>query len=58
MFPNRGVAIHYHGDLYNQTISEFLLINKARSLSDVLVGDGGEGGWWRGMIVVDNRLPP
>lgn len=49
MFPNRGVAIHYHGDLYNQTISEFLLINKACSLSDVFavtgVGDfeGGEG---------------
>lgn len=45
MFPNRGVAIHYHEDLYNQTISGFLLINKACSLSDVLVGDGGfEGG--------------
>lgn len=46
MFPNRGVAIHYHEDLYNQTISEFLLINKACSLSDVLVGDKGVGGWW------------
>ncbi len=45
MFPNRGVAIHYHEDLYNQTISEFLLINKACSLSDVLVGDEGVGGW-------------
>lgn len=46
MFPKRGVAIHYHEDLYNQTISEFLLINKACSLSDVLVGDEGglEGG--------------
>lgn len=59
MFPNRGVAIHYHEDLYNQTISEFLLINKACSLSDVLVGDGGfEGGGGWGMIVTDNWLPP
>lgn len=37
--------IHYHEDLYNQTISEFLLINKAGSLSDALAGDGrSEGG--------------
>lgn len=41
MFSNHGGAIHYHEDLYNQTISEFLLINKARSLSDVPAGDGG-----------------
>lgn len=53
MFSNRGGAIHYHEDLYNQTISEFLLINKARSLS----GEG-HGGEWREMIVPDNRLPP
>ena len=33
MFSNRGGAIHYHEDLYNQTISEFLLINEARSLA-------------------------
>lgn len=59
MFPNRGVAIHYREDLYNQTISDFLLINKARSLSDVLVADGeGDVGGWRGKIVPDNRLPP
>lgn len=44
MFSNHGGAIHYHEDLYNQTISEFLLINKARSLSDVPAGDGGKGG--------------
>lgn len=56
MFPNRGVAIHYHEDLYNQTISEFLLINKACSLSDELVVDEGGGGWG-GMILADNWLP-
>lgn len=56
MFSNRGGAIHYHEDLYNQTISEFLLINKARSLSEA---DGeGRGGGWSEMIVPDNRLPP
>lgn len=43
MFLNRGVVIHYHEDLYNQTISGFLLINKACSLSDVLIGDGQRG---------------
>lgn len=44
MFLNRGVVIHYHEDLYNQTISGFFLINKACSLSDVLIGDGQRGG--------------
>lgn len=60
MFPNRGVAIHYHEDLYNQTISEFLLINKACSLSDVLIGDEGERGvGWGGRVEWDdNWLPP
>lgn len=59
MFSNRGGAIHYHEDLYNQTISEFLLINKARSLSDAPVADGeGHAGGWREMMVPDNRLPP
>lgn len=60
MFSNHGGAIHYHEDLYNQTISEFLLISKARSLSDVLAGDGGgaHAGGWREMIVPDNWLPP
>lgn len=52
MFLNRGVAIHYHEDLYNQTISEFLLINKACSLSDALVGDGGGGG---GAVIVSDK---
>lgn len=52
MFPNHGVAIHYRGDLYNQTISEFLLINKASSLSDLLIGDGRwfEGGAVRSLL--------
>lgn len=49
MFLNRGVVIHYHEDLYNQTISGFLLINKACSLSDVLIGDGQRGGAGHGL---------
>lgn len=51
MFPNRGAAIHYHEDLYNQTISGFLLISEACFLSDVLLADGG------GLMVPDKRLP-
>lgn len=61
MFPNGGVAIHYHGDLYNQTISEFLFFDEdLLPLSDVrdalrVVGDDKRLPLWHSLAVFQLR---